>query len=465
MIGDIMIKITNFLNWTKVAGIYGIKNTTNGKWYVGSASCNGKRSISVRIRDHIRLLCRNKHNNQHLQAAWNKYNSQAFEYFVLEVTENVRDVLWELELYWMIALEAVSKGYNISTNPRYAAVPWTEKRKQQLSQASSERWASPEYKEKMSAISKERMSLSEYKVIAGDTLRKLWSDPETREKFIAQHRGKEMSKETRQKLHDAHQGKPKLKLRGRPLSEETKKKLGDSKRGKPNYKRRGKGLWSEEDKKRIGEINKGNKYNVGRVLSDSTKNKISKSHLGKTWSEDAHVAKRMKPPTHGLPKGVSFNTREQKYKGQINKKFLGWFNDQVIAAENYDYYALKFYGRDNCYLNFPEKDYTNFMPKKMLNEPERRTNFPPEPQLPDPILPDFPDVPVRPMQKPEPSPDTPPDWLIPTSQRCQSKEGRYETLEEAMKMDKIIEESLQRMKCNYLIFSPKKRKEIIQELV
>jgi hypothetical protein len=52
----------------------------------------------------------------------------------------------------------------------------------------------------------------------------------------------------------------------------------------------------------------------------------------------------------------------------INKRpiHLGLFATAQEAAENYDYYAIKFYGQDNCYLNFPNKDYNEFIPKKNI---------------------------------------------------------------------------------------------------
>jgi len=50
------------------SGIYQIKNTLNGKFYVGSAV-----NIKQRWSTHISSLNKNNHHSGHLQNAWNKY--------------------------------------------------------------------------------------------------------------------------------------------------------------------------------------------------------------------------------------------------------------------------------------------------------------------------------------------------------------------------------------------------------
>jgi len=58
----------------KISGLYRIINKTNNKFYIGSSD-----DIHRRWRDgHINLLEKNKHDNQHLQNAWNKYGKDNF---------------------------------------------------------------------------------------------------------------------------------------------------------------------------------------------------------------------------------------------------------------------------------------------------------------------------------------------------------------------------------------------------
>lgn len=61
------------------SGIYSISNTVNGKLYVGSTN-----NISVRWNKHRALLRHNKHQNTHLQSAWNKYGEESFEFSIIE---------------------------------------------------------------------------------------------------------------------------------------------------------------------------------------------------------------------------------------------------------------------------------------------------------------------------------------------------------------------------------------------
>ena len=71
-----MEKITKEL---KVSGIYCIENVVNHKIYIGSS-----KNIYQRLLKHFALLRHNKHENAHLQNAWNKYGESSFEWSVIE---------------------------------------------------------------------------------------------------------------------------------------------------------------------------------------------------------------------------------------------------------------------------------------------------------------------------------------------------------------------------------------------
>lgn len=60
-------------------GVYCIRNKVNGKVYVGSAA----HSLSERWKTHRLHLGRKTHPNRYLQAAWNKYGKDAFEFTIL----------------------------------------------------------------------------------------------------------------------------------------------------------------------------------------------------------------------------------------------------------------------------------------------------------------------------------------------------------------------------------------------
>jgi len=75
-----MDKITREL---KVSGIYCIENTISHKTYIGSS-----KNIYQRLLKHFALLRHNKHQNLHLQNAWNKYGESNFEWFILELCDS-----------------------------------------------------------------------------------------------------------------------------------------------------------------------------------------------------------------------------------------------------------------------------------------------------------------------------------------------------------------------------------------
>lgn len=75
-----MEKVTRDL---KVSGIYCIENVTNHKTYIGSS-----KNIYQRLLKHFALLRHNKHENPHLQSAWNKYGEDSFRWYILELCDN-----------------------------------------------------------------------------------------------------------------------------------------------------------------------------------------------------------------------------------------------------------------------------------------------------------------------------------------------------------------------------------------
>lgn len=70
-------------------GVYRITNLINNNSYVGSSSS----SLYKRFSLHREQLRKNKHYNEHLQRAWNKYGEENFEFVVIEFCDNKDDCL------------------------------------------------------------------------------------------------------------------------------------------------------------------------------------------------------------------------------------------------------------------------------------------------------------------------------------------------------------------------------------
>lgn len=64
-------------------GIYRIVNTMNQKLYIGSTKKFSRRAI-----EHQKMLDNNKHHSIHLQSAYDKYGSDAFNFEIVEIIED-----------------------------------------------------------------------------------------------------------------------------------------------------------------------------------------------------------------------------------------------------------------------------------------------------------------------------------------------------------------------------------------
>lgn len=99
-------------------GIYVIRNSKDGKVYVGSSI-----NIKKRIGDHFRCLNRGDHHSSKFQRAYNKsIDKNVFISSVLELVDD-STVLHDREQYWIDTLSAFKNGYNCTAlvnNPAYA---------------------------------------------------------------------------------------------------------------------------------------------------------------------------------------------------------------------------------------------------------------------------------------------------------------------------------------------------------
>ena len=246
----------------EASGIYGIFNIENGKVYIGHSS-----HIKNRWYEHKRVLSNGKHVNPHLQSAWNKYGSQAFQFRMIE--ELSGSTLPAREMEWISFLKTtdMDKGYNLTRG--------------------------------------------------GDGVE---MTPSTRKKISLKHKGKKLSSEHKKKLSIAHMGKtltPEHKDKmsksrmGHICDKETREKISKANRGENNYfygKKR-----SEEYCLTLSRAQK------GRVVSPETRDKISKAHIGMKHTPETR-AKMSKVKTGTTPWNKGMKMKDYKKGDYHNAK-------------------------------------------------------------------------------------------------------------------------------------------------
>lgn len=207
-------------------GIYKITNSENDHFYIGSSV-----NLTRRKSRHFSELRNNKHNNKHLQAAWNKYGELAFSFLVVELVENF-DQLHIAEDRWLKGHVGASYCYNIGMaaispmlglsgllSPTYG-YQHTPEAKAKISAAGKGREVSQETRAKRSAKLKGRVISQEQREQISKTLSgegNFWYGKERSDEFKAKIRkavvvtdqtGKETVYDSIQLLRNALQLKP-----------------------------------------------------------------------------------------------------------------------------------------------------------------------------------------------------------------------------------------------------------------
>lgn len=195
------------------AGIYVIKNTANGKLYCGQSI-----NVTKRLQGHLSKLVAGKHQNAHLQAAFNKYGSEAFETRVIEYcSAGIMDIR---ERYWIMLYKCAEAkfGYNVEAGGSTGKVVSLETRAK-MSASRKGRVYSEEARANMSAAAKGHMCSEATRIKMSG---RVWSE-ETRAKLSAANKRRVCSEATRVKLSAAK--------KGRVCSEEVRAKISASRKG------------------------------------------------------------------------------------------------------------------------------------------------------------------------------------------------------------------------------------------
>lgn len=250
-------------------GIY--KIVINNKIYIGS-------SINLKSRKyaHFRDLKKNKHCNNHLQSAYNKYGKHNSKWEIEEYIENIEDkqklkeTLLNKEQYYLDLYESYNhdKGYNIcKKSDNCLGRKFSEETKEKLRKA-NEGENNPRYGKYVSKNVKKKISNScKGRKISESNIQK------TKERNKKLFTGKKLSEEHKKKISNSCKGRPNVH-KNKKLSDKHREKITESnkKRGKETFDKISKALM-----KKIKNINTNEIFNS---ISEAAKlYKLNPSHI------------------------------------------------------------------------------------------------------------------------------------------------------------------------------------------
>lgn len=170
----------------KRCGIYCIENIITNKKYIGQ---------SVNIKDrwykHKNALCKNIHDNDYLQKAWNKYGEDNFKFYILE--ECNQSELDNREIYYINSYNTLNYnyGYNLKEGGQCGSIS--------------------EYgNNKKRDTLKKTYEITDLKEKRKHNALKQWSNPEIKAKITGINNGmygKTHTKEAREKISEAQKGR------------------------------------------------------------------------------------------------------------------------------------------------------------------------------------------------------------------------------------------------------------------
>ncbi len=147
-------------------GIYGLKNKTNGKWYVGQSTD----ILSRWDRAYKGMRCQNQHK---IYRALKKYGYNGFDKIILE--ECGVEQLNDREVYWSEYYDSINNGYNLrvgggrkgalsfETKEKLRARKFTDEWKQKISDAKKGKTFSEEHRAKLKVARNARQTARGWK--------------------------------------------------------------------------------------------------------------------------------------------------------------------------------------------------------------------------------------------------------------------------------------------------------------
>lgn len=185
----------DFVPILRQTGVYQIRNVTNGRIYIGSAT----RSFRDRWGCHLRQLNDRTHRNRLLQRSWNKYGAAAFQFEVLETCEPAKCLQCEQRFIDLLNAADPTIGFNLTpTAGNNRGVKYSPETRARMAAAKAN--ISEETRRKIGAKSKGRIPSAEARAKNSASQKGKTRSPETRALIGAKRRGKKHSPEAKLKM-------------------------------------------------------------------------------------------------------------------------------------------------------------------------------------------------------------------------------------------------------------------------
>ena len=198
---------------TKICGIYSIYCLANNRRYIGLSN-----DIEQRWAYHTSTLRDGSHVNCHMQASWNKYGAESFEFMVLqEVPELLLSIL---EVAWIKCYDTSNPKHGFNMNEGGDRPTFSAETRAKMSAWQKGRTFSCEHRAKISSAGKGRTHTAESKAKMSAAAKGRKCKPFSAEHIAhmsASQTGRKASDETRAKLSDV--------AKRRTYSEETRAKF------------------------------------------------------------------------------------------------------------------------------------------------------------------------------------------------------------------------------------------------
>lgn len=249
--------------------VYKTTNLLNGKFYIGQDTKNNPKYLG---------------SGTIIKIAIKKYGRESFIKEILEHCET-QEQLNEREKHWIKVTNALELGYNLAEGG-FGVSNMSNKIKQKISNSKKGKKLSDETKKRMRFSFSGRTHTEEAKHKLSEINRGKTLSEEHKRKIREANTGKKHTDECKKKISEKsklfrHTEETKNKIStshlGKKLSKETKQKIGEVAKGRK---------LSSEHKKILCSYSVGNQWNKGRIHTEETKLKISKSISGKTRSEN-----------------------------------------------------------------------------------------------------------------------------------------------------------------------------------